>query len=399
MSVIGWLHHLADEPDARVQNDDSSNWSGQSSSSFDDSDDQSGNTSDSQQGASGGQRSSRSEPCRFYNGSGCRNGSKCPDLHVCKFSWKGSCRNGHRCRLRHMADSDSDDNDAGRRGVDGRGGRRTPGRGNDRRPPRRSASSGGEAEDDVVQGPYQWQLHCGRGWKNIENDHILEAQYSRPCTKGIKIYNTAHGAISIDFKHMRVLKKTNLKVRRRDTQQTEWLWYHRGHQRWHQYGEKDSKGNVHTMKSSVLEAEYQKDKKGTYQFSIGSDNYEIKFKDMCQISLSSGKKRKMRRRPMYKSSQGQRGLTSRIRNMNLSSPPRDPKWQFSGRGNQWYDFKNRVGSDTECSVTSANIEAEYQRDPHGTMTFIVSGDTYELDFSAMTQTNMTTSRTRKIRRI
>ncbi|XP_063058262.1 protein mono-ADP-ribosyltransferase PARP12-like [Engraulis encrasicolus] len=420
----------AEAPPVDHHSDDSSDGSGQSSSSFDDSDDQSDSDTNSQHGASGGPRSQsvlpcvffQSEPCKYYNAGDCRNGKKCRYLHVCKDSLKGTCRYGHSCRLRHIVDSDSDD--GGQRqhqGHGGGGGRNASGGGRRKRSgsgsrsrsegeerrsrSRRPRSSDSESDDDVVQGPYQWQLKKGsHGWKNIDNDHILEAQYSRSCTKGIKIYNTPHGAISIDFKHMRVLKKTNLKVRRRDTQQTQWLWYHRGHKRWTQFGEKDSKGNV-GLKSSDVEAKYQNNKKGSFQFNVGSGNFEINFKDMTQENLSSGTKRKIKRRPLYNSSQGHRQITSGMRNMNLSSPrqvqPRQGprQWQFSGRGGQWYDFKHRSGTDTECSVSSKEIEDQYQQDPQGTMTFTVSGQTYEIDFSAMTQTNLNTTISRRIRRV
>ena len=85
---------------------------------------------------------SQQVPCRFYNDKGCQKGNSCPNLHVCKFSWKGSCRNGHSCRLKHIVDSDSDDLGAGGRG---RGRRRNPEertRRIERRPRRRSPSSG-----------------------------------------------------------------------------------------------------------------------------------------------------------------------------------------------------------------------------------------------------------------
>lgn len=41
--------------------------------------------------------------------------------------------------------------------------------------------------------PYQWQINDGKGWKDVENDHIIEAQYSLPHSKSIKIYNTPYG--------------------------------------------------------------------------------------------------------------------------------------------------------------------------------------------------------------
>lgn len=41
--------------------------------------------------------------------------------------------------------------------------------------------------------PFQWQLHDGNSWKNIENDHIIEINYCLPHAKGITIYNTPYG--------------------------------------------------------------------------------------------------------------------------------------------------------------------------------------------------------------
>lgn len=40
---------------------------------------------------------------------------------------------------------------------------------------------------------YQWQLNDGNGWKDIDNDNIIEAQYCLPHSKSIKIYNTPYG--------------------------------------------------------------------------------------------------------------------------------------------------------------------------------------------------------------
>lgn len=40
---------------------------------------------------------------------------------------------------------------------------------------------------------YQWQLDDGNTWMDLEHDHVIEAQYSLPHTKGMKIYNTPYG--------------------------------------------------------------------------------------------------------------------------------------------------------------------------------------------------------------
>lgn len=40
---------------------------------------------------------------------------------------------------------------------------------------------------------YQWQLHDGKTWLNIEHDHVIEALYSLPENKGMKLYNSPYG--------------------------------------------------------------------------------------------------------------------------------------------------------------------------------------------------------------
>uniref|UniRef100_A0A673N302 Si:ch211-244b2.4 n=1 Tax=Sinocyclocheilus rhinocerous TaxID=307959 RepID=A0A673N302_9TELE len=169
--------------------------------------------SDSEEDA---QTSSKRNVCMHYNRGHCRFGDKCRNEHICKDFLKGSCKFGAGCRLNHNSQSSS--SGQGRR---------------------RSRPSSAETDEEFV-GPYRWQLNFRRGWENISNDHILEAQYSLPNTKGIKIYNTQAGAISIDFTKIRVLRKTNIKVRRMSSKDTEWLWYYRGDHGWCQYGDKVS---------------------------------------------------------------------------------------------------------------------------------------------------------------
>ncbi|KAI7789495.1 hypothetical protein IRJ41_002661, partial [Triplophysa rosa] len=110
--------------------------------------------------------------------------------HICKYYVNDSCRYGAGCRLNHNPKSHAS-------------------RGPNEHRERKSYDSD---EDDGR--PYRWQLDLGDGWEDIANDHILEAQYSRPNTKGIRIYNTRAGI------------------------ETEWLWYYRGDHGWYQYGEK-----------------------------------------------------------------------------------------------------------------------------------------------------------------
>ncbi|XP_071242520.1 protein mono-ADP-ribosyltransferase PARP12 isoform X2 [Salvelinus alpinus] len=317
-----------------------------------------------------GPRQDQEEPCRYYNSGHCRDGKRCHYRHVCKYALRGNCRYGARCRLKHPSSSSDSDGGGGRR---------------DRR---RSLS--GEAQRDF-SGPYKWQLEDGHGWKDIANDHILEGQYSQPNIKGINIYNTPYGEVSIDFKAMRVRGKKNLRVRRLDGQQTEWIWFYSTSKCWAKYGEKDSKGNPGPIQSSEIEQKFQRNRTGSLTFNIGSDIFEIQFRQMRQVS--GKRKRKVVRRPKYQPPQSGSligRVTSAFQRVKMSpaGQSESPEWQFGGKSGRWHTFKD-----------SADIEDQYQQDFNGSMSFTANGQAYKLDFSAMKQTNQSTRMTRNIRRV
>ncbi|XP_051748070.1 uncharacterized protein si:ch211-244b2.4 isoform X2 [Ctenopharyngodon idella] len=347
--------------------DEGSNQSSESCSEFSDSDTDSEAATDSDTEAAA-QTSDKRNVCMHYNRGNCRFGDKCRNEHICSYFLKGSCKYGAGCHLNHNLQSSS--------------------AGQSRQVSRESSAD----TDEECDGPYRWQLNFGKGWKNISNDHILEAQYSLPNTKGIKIYNTHAGVISIDFTKMRVLKKKNIKVRRMNSKDTEWLWHYRGDHCWYQYG---GKGKKSPIESSKLETKYQNNRRGSVKFTIDSTQYEISFKGMCQTNLSTGHKRRVRRRPKYEQSKsgGLQEIASHMKNLLSLSTNRTPVWQFKGR-NQWYTFNKTDG----CSVSSADIERCYQQSQK-TMNFTVNDVSYTLDFAKMSQINQSSKAERKIRRV
>uniref|UniRef100_A0A8C6KS64 Si:ch211-244b2.4 n=1 Tax=Nothobranchius furzeri TaxID=105023 RepID=A0A8C6KS64_NOTFU len=279
------------------------------------------------------------QPCKYYNRGGCKNGRNCPYPHVCKYYVSGSCKYGSSCKRSHSS-----------------GGR---------------ASSGGSNPKLTNGKLYQWQLNDGRGWRDVKNDHVIEAQYSLPHTKSIKIYNTAYGALSIDFSRMRVYGK-NLKVRRLDDGNTIWLWYCTLHRKWMKYGDK---GNSGPVKSVDIETSFQRNPASSHSFSIGAETYEIRFPgDVHSHKHLSAH------------------LVPAMAGLTLSHTP---KWEFEGNSGSWHEFKPRP----ECSVTSDDIERKYQQNTSDSMAFTVNGQSYKLDFKAMIQINLTTMSSRKIRRV
>ncbi|MBN3303670.1 PAR12 polymerase, partial [Amia calva] len=339
-----------------------------------------------QQGASASGRTVKKEACKYYNLGHCNSGKKCQYLHVCKYSLKGNCKKGKRCHLQHIyshgSPSSSDEDERGRR--------------------RRSSSTDQDSPDGK---PYRWQINAGDGWMDIDNDFIIEAQYSQPAAKGIKLYNTIYGAISIDFNQMKVLKK-RIRVRRKSSdtadQENEWLWYYCGKHRWTLFGEKDAKGKMASVKSSRIEKEFQKKPKHSYAFTCGQTKYEIHFKEMKQVNLTTGRKRRVARRPRFsmpEETAKKKSVEASFQQLQVSSGGTTPVWQFKGKSGKWYNFKHRSGTDTECSISSRDIEDQYQHNPAGSMTFTAGIYQYSLDFLGMTQTNLASNKTRQIQRI
>ncbi|XP_068163110.1 protein mono-ADP-ribosyltransferase PARP12-like isoform X2 [Antennarius striatus] len=321
---------------------------------------------------------SETQACRFYNSGGCRDGPRCRYLHVCKYALRGKCRNGSKCKLNH---------NTGRGSSFGA---------------RRIHSHQPSTNDEGTKGPilndgrfYQWQLNARNSWKDIENDHVIEAQYSLPHTKSIKIYNTPYGSVNIDFNRMRVDGKS-VRVRRLDDGNTEWIWYFTVHRKWNKYGTKVSYGTCSSVTSNDIEKKFKTDPKGSITFSITGETLEIRFEEMQQVGKK--RRRKVNRRPLYRHKQAGAGVSqaaAALHNLSLGS---GPKWQFEKKRGGWHDFKQSC-SQTDCSITSDDIEQQYQKNPNKGMFFNVKGELYKLDFKEMKQTNLNTKKSRKIRRI
>ncbi|KAK5848907.1 hypothetical protein PBY51_008593 [Eleginops maclovinus] len=315
-------------------------------------------------------------PCKYYNKGRCRDGERCPYQHVCQFALTGSCRYGSKCKLNHPTGSGESSGESNR--ASGR------------------SRSSGEEDPKLTDGRcYQWQLNDGNGWKDVANDHILEAQYSLPHSKSIKIYNTPYGAVIIDYNRMRA-RGSGLRVRRLDDGNTVWIWYCTLGRKWIKYGDKDSKGKPSPVKNSDIENKFQSNPTSSFTFNVGAKTFEIKFREMRQVTTN--KKRKVTRRPLYQQSAGAGVIQAASHFQNLSSGSK-PQWQFEGNSGAWHVFKHRNGTSTECSVTGDDIERKYQLNPQGSMLFNVKGQRYTLDFAAMTQTNLKTKHSRKIRRV
>ncbi|XP_053364371.1 protein mono-ADP-ribosyltransferase PARP11-like isoform X3 [Clarias gariepinus] len=71
-------------------------------------------------------------------------------------------------------------------------------------------------------------------------------------------------------------------------------------------------------------------------------------------------------------------------------------WFYLAECGVWHMFE--IDPSAGCSVTSEQIEANYNRNQHGSMDFYTPKYSYRLDFSVMKQINVTTGKQRPIKR-
>nr|XP_020455204.1 uncharacterized protein LOC109959841 [Monopterus albus] len=133
--------------------------------------------------------------------------------------------------------------------------------------------------------------------------------------------------------------------------------------------------------SPAIESQYQLNPQGQLNFNTSYFSYTLDFSRMCQVNNRIGTTRAVRRTFINGSQQSS----------SLSSTPR---WQFLDIGGIWRDY-----SSSKCTISSQDIELQYQQNPTGTMRFNTPSFTYELNFSAMTQKNLATNTTRRVQRI
>lgn len=139
-----------------------------------------------------------------------------------------------------------------------------------------------------------------------------------------------------------------------------------------------------SLDSAEIERLYQLNPQCQVSFTARRFSYTLYFGGMYQVNDRLGTRRTVRR--IASGSQQTNNALSQAR------------WQFKDMDGKWKDYV-RGGSRGKCSVSSQDIEAQYQQDPTSIMSFSAGRFNYELDFSAMTQTNLRTNTRRAVQRL
>ncbi|XP_033880594.1 uncharacterized protein LOC117414871 [Acipenser ruthenus] len=253
---------------------------------------------------------------------------------------------------------------------------------------------------------YQWMLHDGSQWLNLNHDSVIETHFCQPGAQGIALFTPDYGRIFLDFDKMEIQGGQMTPYRQISLSQDEteeYLWYFFENRHWHEYGSQGSSKTKASVTSHDIEQQYQINPQGSCTFTVGNMAYSLNFSEMTQSNPRTGMQRRVRRRPKYNSViQKTNSLASFIQDLSLSStmPPAGGfTWQFRGDEGVWREYKAVNDNGVACSVSSDDIEQSYQQNPQGQLQFTAGRFSYTLDFSGMSQFNSTSRTKRDVRRI
>ncbi|XP_041072218.1 uncharacterized protein si:ch211-244b2.3 isoform X1 [Carcharodon carcharias] len=153
---------------------------------------------------------------------------------------------------------------------------------------------------------------------------------------------------------------------------------------WLEYRRWGEGGAVCSVNSQDIEQSYQLNPQGSLQFTAGRFKYTLDFSAMRQTNLSIGTKRAVKRL-----------VTPSLWRASGSATSKG-LWQFMDDDGLWKEYSQ---PGVRKSIPSQDIERTYQMNPQGSMKLTTGLFMYSLDFSAMTQTNLTTWKVRQVRRL
>ncbi|XP_042690904.1 zinc finger CCCH-type antiviral protein 1-like isoform X1 [Centrocercus urophasianus] len=199
--------------------------------------------------------------------------------------------------------------------------------------------------------PYRWQVYNGITWNDLSMMEEIEKAYCDP-------KNSSIAGMSINFQTMTCSSSL---VRRLSTPSsvvnptflltTKWIWYWKNDQgQWTEYGTQGEQNIGNSPSSDILENLYLADPETNIQFQVGLYYYQLSFKEMTQLNISSKTKRQVCRRPKFVSYEEVQKIKERgQRDDSISNQACPPHWDQSALPDFGYK-----------EVEISNISSEYQ---------------------------------------
>uniref|UniRef100_A0A3Q3VN61 WWE domain-containing protein n=1 Tax=Mola mola TaxID=94237 RepID=A0A3Q3VN61_MOLML len=278
---------------------------------------------------------------------------------------------------------------------------------------------------------FEWQLLVDRQWLRVDNDHVIESHYCHPGAKGISI-NTTQGQVYIDFDKLQT-QSAAMTVRRLSV--TSWGhaddigWYFRDDQLWREYGSQTSGMLASSVSSKEVERHFILNPRGIFTFTVGSAVYTLDLSISSYLSsiystsdLPSASSSQLTDGGYKWEFMGDEGKWTEYQICSFDSAAIERQYQLNPEGQLHFrirrysytlDFSSMdqdfltlttqhssfMQGNNQCSMSSQDIELQYQQNPSGTIIFTTRSFSYELNFSAMTQRNLSTNTTKSVRRL
>ncbi|KAF2356998.1 WWE domain [Trinorchestia longiramus] len=285
--------------------------------------------------------------------------------------------------------------------------------------------------------PFLWQMEVREKWHNFPEFHNkeLELEYRVASSDGVQLsgVDPVSGekhfdqnerwyadfdkmTLKGDEKRFKIRHlTTESRVLNNDGFSTKYEWFFKDEKsRWILYGQSvgqpkqsKKKGGISLQTtSSSDDIEYQVAVNNLKVWSIQSayNKYELNFVNMTQTNQQTNVTRAIRRRPVAATNISGSGSPSDYTTSPMSDDcaVKKYKWQFLDESNKWIDYGSvSCRNDPSCVVTttSSDIEKEFAKNPQGNFRIQSARNQYTVDFSSMTQTNLTTNVTRNIQRV
>ncbi|XP_028253034.1 uncharacterized protein LOC114428641 [Parambassis ranga] len=138
-------------------------------------------------------------------------------------------------------------------------------------------------------------------------------------------------------------------------------------------GRAEYQAQICSLDSAAIERLYQQNPQGQLHFTVKRYSNKVDFSRKSQIN-NIGTKKPVR----WTVNAG----------VQHSSSSASPQWQFKDMDGIWKDYTNEHN---QSNISSQDIDLQYQQNPSGTMVFTTKNFSYELNFSAMTQRNLSTN--------
>ncbi|KFZ50217.1 Poly [ADP-ribose] polymerase 12, partial [Podiceps cristatus] len=178
--------------------------------------------------------------------------------------------------------------------------------------------------------PYRWQVYNGITWNDVPAMEEIEKAYCDPKNSSIADKNINFQTMKCGPSSLRRLSTPSSVTKPTFVLTTQWIWYWKNDQgQWIEYGEQGEGVGMNSPSSAVIENLYLAEPDATIPFQAGFHHYQLNFKEMTQINVSSKTQRQVHRRPKFVSSEDVQKIKKGQRDSSIPNQACPVHWDQS----------------------------------------------------------------------